>query len=190
MPSSHMRTAIMQNGEAKIIYATLLQNLCCKHDLAIIFMKHLEWNESKTINGVKVSLHPAGHIIGSSQIRVEYNNEVWVASGDYKVANDGFSGEFEPVKCNAFITESTFGLPIYCWKDQEVIFEDMRNWILANKALNKTSIIIAYSLGKAQRVLKALEDFDETIYMHGATYNMHQALINANIPFQKLMQNV
>ena len=119
----------------------------------------LEWNETKYINGAKVSLHPAGHIIGSSQIRIEHNNEVWVASGDYKVANDGLSGEFEPVKCNAFITESTFGLPIYCWKDQEVIFENMRNWILANKALNKASIIIAYSLGKAQRVLKALETF-------------------------------
>ncbi|HEY2727552.1 MAG TPA: ligase-associated DNA damage response exonuclease [Parafilimonas sp.] len=146
----------------------------------------LEWNETKFINGVKVSLHPAGHIIGSSQIRIEYNNEVWVASGDYKVANDGISGEFERVKCNAFITESTFGLPIYCWKDQQEVFEDMRNWILANKALNKASIIIAYSLGKAQRVLKALEDFDETIYMHGATYNMHQALINANISLPKI----
>jgi putative mRNA 3-end processing factor len=69
----------------------------------------LEWNETRTINGVKVSLHPAGHIIGSSQVRVEYNNEVWVASGAYKVADDGLSGAFEPVKCHAFITESTFG---------------------------------------------------------------------------------
>jgi putative mRNA 3-end processing factor len=146
----------------------------------------VEWNEIKYINGVKVSLHPAGHIIGSSQIRVEYNNEVWVVSGDYKVANDGLSGAFEPVRCNTFITESTFGLPIYNWKDQEIIFEQMRNWILANKALNRASIIIAYSLGKAQRVLKALEDFDETIYMHGATYNMHQALINANIALPKI----
>ncbi|SFP74225.1 ligase-associated DNA damage response exonuclease [Parafilimonas terrae] len=146
----------------------------------------MEWNETKTINGVKVSLHPAGHIIGSSQVRVECNNEVWVASGDYKVANDGISGAFEPVKCNAFITESTFGLPIYCWKHQEAVFENMRNWILANKALNKTSIIIAYSLGKAQRVLKALEDFDETIFMHGATWNMHQAIINAGISLPKI----
>lgn len=146
----------------------------------------VEWNETKYINGVKVSLHPAGHIIGSSQIRVEYNNEVWVASGDYKVANDGLSGAFEPVQCNAFITESTFGLPIYTWKQQEAIFENMRNWILANKALNRSSIIIAYSLGKAQRILKALEDFDETIYMHGATYNMHMALMNAGIPLPKI----
>lgn len=146
----------------------------------------VEWNEIKYINGVKLSLHPAGHIIGSSQIRVEYNNEVWVVSGDYKVEDDGLSGAFEPLRCNAFITESTFGLPIYCWKKQDAIFEDIRSWILANKAMNKASIIIAYSLGKAQRVLKALEDFDETIYMHGATYNMHEALINANIPLPKI----
>ena len=76
----------------------------------------LEWNESVYLNGVKVSLHPAGHIIGSSQIRLEYNGEVWVVSGDYKVEDDGISGKFEPIKCNTFITESTFGLPIYKWK--------------------------------------------------------------------------
>jgi len=146
----------------------------------------LEWNETKYINGVKVSLHPAGHIIGSSQVRVECNNEVWVASGDYKIANDGLSGQFEPVRCHAFITESTFGLPIYCWKKQEMVFEDIRNWILSNKALNKTSIIIAYSLGKAQRVLKALEDFDEAIYMHGATYNMHMTLMNSGVFLPKI----
>ena len=70
----------------------------------------IQWNETIYINGVKVSLHPAGHIIGSSQIRIEYNNEVWVVSGDYKTENDDISGVFEPVKCNVFITESTFGL--------------------------------------------------------------------------------
>lgn len=79
----------------------------------------VDWNESVYINQVKVSLHPAGHIIGSSQIRVEYNGEVWVVSGDYKLENDGISGEFEPVKCHTFITESTFGLPIYKWKPQQ-----------------------------------------------------------------------
>jgi len=70
----------------------------------------IQWNEAIHINRVKVSLHPAGHIIGSSQIRIEYNNEVWVVSGDYKTENDDISGVFEPVKCNVFITESTFGL--------------------------------------------------------------------------------
>ena len=78
----------------------------------------IEWEEPILINGVSVSFHPAGHIIGSSQIRVEYKGEVWVISGDYKTEDDGISGKFEPVKCNVFITESTFGLPIYNWKPQ------------------------------------------------------------------------
>ena len=78
----------------------------------------IEWGETVTMNGVKVSIHAAGHIIGSSHVRVEYNGEVWVVSGDYKTEDDGISGKFEVVKCHSFITESTFGLPIYKWKPQ------------------------------------------------------------------------
>jgi len=93
----------------------------------------VEWNDPLYVNGVKISLHPAGHIIGSSQIRVEYNNEVWVVSGDYKTENDELSGSFEPVPCNVFITESTFGLPIYNWQPQSVIYEDVRFWQPPNR---------------------------------------------------------
>src|SRR5215216_6512932 len=99
----------------------------------------VEWNEPVVINGVKLSLHPAGHIIGSSQVRVEYQGEVWVVSGDYKTENDGLSGQFEPIRCNTFITESTFGLPIYRWKPQETIYTSIREWISHNKDLGKTS---------------------------------------------------
>ena len=77
------------------------------------------YGESININGVKFSFHPAGHVIGSAQIRVEYKGEIWVVSGDYKLENDGISGVFEPVKCHTFITESTFGLPVYNWESQE-----------------------------------------------------------------------
>src|SRR6201995_4865057 len=93
----------------------------------------VEWGESVTLNGVRVSLHPAGHIIGSSQVRVEYQGEVWVVSGDYKLEDDGLSGVFEPVKCHTFISESTFGLPIYHWKPQQQIFEEIIKWIAQNK---------------------------------------------------------
>lgn len=139
------------------------------------------WNETVNMNGVKVSLHPAGHIIGSSQIRVEYNSEVWVASGDYKTEDDGISGAFEPVKCNTFITESTFGLPIYNWQPQQMIYANILNWIMQNKQKNQASILIAYSLGKAQRLLKAIEPLNEKIWVHGAIYNMHQALLSAGV---------
>ncbi len=139
----------------------------------------VDWNESINMNGVKVSLHPAGHIIGSSQIRLEYNNEVWVVSGDYKTEDDGLSGKFEALKCNTFITESTFGLPIYKWKPQLRIYDDIINWISKNKENGKTSILLAYSLGKAQHVLQAIKETTQTILAHGAIFNMQQTLINA-----------
>ncbi|MEO9099585.1 MAG: ligase-associated DNA damage response exonuclease [Ginsengibacter sp.] len=147
-----------------------------------------EWNETININGVKVSFHPAGHIIGSSQIRVEYNNEVWVVSGDYKTEDDGISGKFEPVKCNAFITESTFGLPIYKWKPQQEIYDDIITWINKNKENGKTSILIAYSLGKAQRVLQAIKETTQTIFAHGAIYNMQQTLIDAGFDLKPVVR--
>ncbi|MEI6946891.1 ligase-associated DNA damage response exonuclease [Paraflavisolibacter sp. H34] len=139
------------------------------------------WHEPVLLNGVRVSLHPAGHIIGSSQIRVEHQGEVWVVSGDYKVENDGLSGEFEPVPCQHFVTESTFGLPIYNWKPQEQIFSGIREWVQKNRREGKSSVLIAYSLGKAQRLLPCLQGVADRILAHGAVYNMHQALVNAGV---------
>ncbi len=141
----------------------------------------IEWNETVEIDGVKVSLHPAGHIIGSSQIRVEHQGEVWVVSGDYKTENDGISGVLEPIKCNTFITESTFGLPIYEWKSQTLIYDNIKQWVFKNKSEQKTSVLIAYSLGKAQRLLQPLSETTDMIYVHGAIWNMHQALVSAGI---------
>jgi putative mRNA 3-end processing factor len=146
----------------------------------------IEWNETIYINGVRVSLHPAGHIIGSSQIRVEYNGEVWVISGDYKTEDDGLSGAFEPVKCHSFITESTFGLPIYNWKPQKQIFNDIQGWIRENGQEGKTSVLIAYSLGKAQRLLSCVGEVTDTILLHGAVYNVHNALVNAGWDLPKV----
>jgi len=139
----------------------------------------IEWGETVYMNGVRVSLHPAGHIIGSSQIRIEYNGEVWVISGDYKIENDGLSGEFEPVKCHTFVSESTFGLPIYNWKTQAQIFEDIQSWIRKNQEGGKTSVLIAYSLGKSQRLLPCVSEVTDKIFLHGAVYNIHMALVNA-----------
>lgn len=139
----------------------------------------IAWNETVDINGVKISLHPAGHIIGSSQVRVEYKDEVWVVSGDYKTEDDGISGVFEPVKCKVFISESTFGLPIYDWKPQEEIFNNIRQWIAGNRSAGKTSVLIAYSLGKAQRVLQCIKEMGIKIFVHGAIWNTHQALVDA-----------
>jgi putative mRNA 3-end processing factor len=104
---------------------------------------------------------------------------VWVISGDYKTENDGLSGEFEPVKCGNFITESTFGLPIYNWKPQAEIFNGIKTWIQKNQSEGKTSVLIAYSLGKAQRLLNCISEVSDKILLHGAVYNVHMALVNA-----------
>ena len=145
------------------------------------FYQGVEWGEPVYLNGVRVSLHPAGHIVGSSQVRVEYGGEVWVASGDYKTENDGLSGAFEPVRCHVFITESTFGLPIYNWKPQEQLFAGMQEWVELNAARDRASVLIAYSLGKAQRVLTGLASLAGPVYLHGAVWNVHQALQRAGI---------
>ena len=141
----------------------------------------VDWNEPVWINGVRISLHPSGHIIGAAQIRVEHKGEVWVVSGDYKTENDGISGAFEPVPCHTFITESTFGLPVYRWQRQEVIFEQMRAWIGKNQQQDRASMLIAYSLGKAQRILQAIAPITNKIYVHGAIWNTHQVLLDNGI---------
>ena len=141
----------------------------------------VEWGESVLMNGVRVSLYPAGHIIGSSQVRVEYQGEVWVVSGDYKTENDGLSGAFEPVPCQTFITESTFGLPIYNWKPQAAIFSSIQDWVIKNQAAGKTSVLTAYSLGKAQRILPCLAEVSDRIFLHGAVWNVHQTLVEAGV---------
>ena len=137
------------------------------------------YNEQIEINGVKFSFHPAGHIIGSSQIRVEHKGEVWVFSGDYKLENDGFSVPFEPVKCDVFITECTFGLPVYRWKPQQEIFDNIHQWWKSNAEQGICSVLIGYSLGKAQRLLVNLDSSIGPIYCHTAISNTHDALIEA-----------
>lgn len=140
----------------------------------------LPYRKEISINGVKVSFFPAGHVIGSAQIRLEYKGEVCVVSGDYKVEYDGISTAFEPVKCHTFVSESTFGLPIYKWKPQDLIFNDIKNWISDNHDQQKTSVLVAYSLGKAQRLIKNLADYT-TIYVHHSIANLNERFIQAGI---------
>jgi putative mRNA 3-end processing factor len=147
--------------------------------LGDVNVQSMEWEDSTYLNGVRISLHPAGHMIGSCQIKVEYKGEVWVVSGDYKTEDDGLSGKFEPVRCNTFITESTFGLPIYHWKPQHEIFRNIQDWIIANREAGKTSVLLAYSLGKAQRLLQCIPEVCNDIYVHGAIWNAHLALQQA-----------
>lgn len=135
-----------------------------------------EYGKSININGVKASFHPAGHIPGSAQIRLEFKGRIAVVSGDYKLEDDGLSTAFEPVKCHEFVTETTFGLPIYQWKPQVEIFNEINKWWKQNKENRETSVIFAYALGKAQRIMKNVDSEIGKIYTHGAVENATEAL--------------
>lgn len=147
-----------------------------KHRLGDIQVSGVRFRESILINGVKFSFHPAGHIVGSSQIRVEHNGEVWVFTGDYKTENDGISTPYETVKCHTFITECTFGLPAFKWTPQAEVMNNINTWWAENKALGQTSVLFGYSLGKAQRLLKHLDTSIGKIYTHGAIKKMTEVV--------------
>lgn len=161
------------------------QRYLCTHEAKSVIQYRLNttspiesvsYGEEVIINGVKFSFHPAGHILGSAQIRVEYQGEVWVFSGDYKLQTDGISAPFEPVRCHTFITESTFGLPVYKWKPSSEIFGEVNDWWRKNKEEGKVSVIAAYSLGKAQRVLNNLDISIGKIFLHGAIANVNNVI--------------
>jgi len=146
------------------------------HRLGDIQVTGVGWGEVFYINNVKFSLHPAGHIIGASQIRVEHKGEVWVFSGDYKTENDGISTPYDPVKCHTFITECTFGLPAFSWTSQQEVLNNINQWWGQNREKGQTSVLFGYSLGKAQRLLKYLDTDIGKIYTHGAIENMTAVL--------------
>lgn len=132
----------------------------------------LAYGEALHVNGVRVSLHPAGHVLGSAQVRIEHRGEISVVSGDYKTAPDPTCAAFEPVRCHTYITESTFGLPIYRWPDPSGVFDAINAWWRGNREAGKASLLYAYSLGKAQRLLAGVEAGIGPIFTHGAVEKM------------------
>ena len=147
-----------------------------RHRLGDISLDTICYGETRRIGDVTVSFHPAGHVPGSAQIRIERRGEVWVASGDYKTIDDGLSTPFEPVKCDAFITESTFGLPVFKWTPQDELARDLNAWWAANAAEGRFSLIGAYALGKAQRILTLADTSIGPILTHGAVENTNAVL--------------
>ncbi len=133
------------------------------------------YGEVQNINDVKVSFHPAGHVLGSAQIRVEYKGEVWVVSGDYKLTPDATCAPFEPIRCHKFITEATFGLPIYRWTPTEQVFEQINQWWRHNRERGKASVLFAYALGKSQRILNGIDRTIGKIFTHGAVERLNDA---------------
>ena len=139
--------------------------------------------------GVRISLHPAGHVLGSAQVRIEHAGQVWVASGDYFVAGEANDARednatcapFEPVRCHCFITESTFGLPIYRWPAQRKVFDAINAWWRANAEAGRASVLMAYSFGKAQRILAGVDSSIGPIVVHGAVQPLNAAYRAAGV---------
>ena len=135
-------------------------------------IESLPFGQTRNLDGVEVSFHPSGHILGAAQIRVAYRGEVWVVSGDYKLQPDPTADPFEAVACHTFISECTFGLPIYRWPDPTQVAQEMNDWWRANRRLGRHAFIYAYSLGKAQRVLAGLDRSLGPMYLHPAVFDL------------------
>jgi putative mRNA 3-end processing factor len=141
-----------------------------------IRLETIGYGEARRIGGATISFHPAGHVPGSAQIRVEVGGEVWVVSGDYKTVDDGLSTPFEPVRCHSFISESPFGLPIFSWTPQAELARDLNAWWAETAASGRRAVLGVYALGKAQRILRLLDPAIGPILTHGAVEETTQVL--------------
>lgn len=150
-------------------------------------LEGLTYGEPRRIGDVTLSLHPAGHVLGSAQVRIEHRGEVWVVSGDYFVSGAGdvntTCAPFEPVRCDCFVTESTFGLPIYRWAPQQEVLAEMRAWWAACAAEGRHALLMGYSLGKAQRLLAGLATADAPgpVLVHAAVARLNAAYRDAGV---------
>ena len=142
-------------------------------------IEFLEYGRQIQWNGVNVALHPAGHIRGSAQVRIEHRGEICVVSGDYKLAADPTTRPFEPIGCHTFVTESTFGLPIYRWPSPKEVIEEIHRWWRENQSAGRTSVLFAYAVGKSQRLLASLDPSVGPLLAHGAVLRGCQAYRNS-----------
>ena len=147
-----------------------------RHRLGDIQIQGAAYGQVINHRGVEFSFHPAGHVPGSAQIRVACKGEAWVVSGDYKTEADGLSEAYEAVPCQHFVTESTFGLPIYRWQPQAVVMDEINRWWANNRSLGINSVLIAYALGKAQRILANIDSSIGPVYTHAAVENVNEVL--------------
>lgn len=128
----------------------------------------VRYGQQITVGDVTLSFHPAGHILGSAQVRIEHRGQVAVVTGDYKLGTDPTCASWEPVKCHLLVTESTFGLPIYRWQPQQRVIDAINDWWRGNREAGKCSVLYGYAVGKSQRLLAGLDRSIGPIYTHGA----------------------
>jgi putative mRNA 3-end processing factor len=189
---THAHSDHARIGSGHYLASALSASILRKRLGSQIELTSLNYGETINHHGVKLSLHPAGHVLGSSQVRLEYGGEVWVASGDYKLDKDSTCEPFEHVRCHTFITESTFGLPIYRWQTEQQIFADINHWWRQNADNERTSVLFCYAFGKAQRILSGLDTDIGSIVAHGAVEPLNALYREAgvNLPSTQYVSEV
>lgn len=190
-PWKPVKTALITHGHSDHMRWGMAHYICHHHTVPILRLRlgaensvqGINYEEEFEINGVTISFHPAGHIIGSAQIRLAFQGEVWVFTGDYKLEPDGVSQPYSLVKCDHFITESTFGLPIYNFPASQTIYEDMNGWWQSNAEEGLNTVLLGYALGKAQNILAHADQEIGDIFLHGAVDNVNNALAEMGYNF-------
>lgn len=163
-----------------LYYASASSVPLLEHRLGAVQCHGQKYGEPFRLGNTWVSLHPAGHILGSAQVRIEHGGEVWVLSGDYKRTFDPSCEPFEVVPCDTFVSEATFALPIYKWQTGAVTAQKIFDWWQSEP--QRPSIVFCYALGKAQRILAELTAYtDRTVYVHGAVHNLTEIYRAQNI---------
>lgn len=194
-PQKPVHRALITHGHSDHAISGHRYYLCTRLTAAVIKLRLgsfiqiqvVEFGEKITINNVQFSFHPAGHIPGSAQIRVEYKGEVWVVTGDYKTEPDRVSGNYELLKCNTLVTETTFALPIYQWQPQAFTMREILNWYKYNLDLGKSSVILAYALGKSQRIIQNIPE-EISIYTHTTVEDTNKVLRESGLELRKTIQ--
>ncbi len=182
---THAHADHARAGHGHVLATAISEGVLRSRLGAALPLQGLAYGESVLHRGVRISLHPAGHVLGSAQVRLEHAGRVWVASGDYYLSahdeRNPTCAAFEPVRCDCFITESTFGLPIYRWAPQAEVFGDINRWWRANAAAGRPSLLLAYSFGKAQRLLAGVDAAIAPIVVHGALLPINAAYRAAGV---------
>ena len=163
--------------------------LCAAPGLAIVqhrlpgtIIEAWQYEERHTVGEVQLSFHPAGHVLGSAQLRLETEGEVWVVSGDYKRAADPTCAPFEPLRADVFLTEATFGLPVFRWDPTDTVIEDLLGWWESNREAGRASLVFSHVLGKSQRLLAELAlRTERRVFAHGAIAGMCDVYRDAGI---------
>lgn len=179
-PGKSAAMAIITHGHADHLTKGCRRYLTARQGLGIVRerlgpqadIQTLEYGETLEHHGVRISLHPAGHVLGSAQVRLEHQGEVWVVTGDYRTMPDDTCAPFEPVPCHTLLTESTFGHPFFQWPDPAQVVDELQAWWKQNQAEGKASFVYVYALGKAQRLLSRLDDSLGPIGLHPQVLQM------------------